>query len=94
MNKKFIGMLGLARKARKVILGYDNIVQRQKSVILLIMSESAVERTKKNVEALNKPIIVVDMNKAELGYVLGAGEVSVVAVIDDGIAKQLTETAK
>ncbi|MDF2684853.1 MAG: ribosomal protein L7Ae family protein [Clostridia bacterium] len=94
MNNKFIGMLGIARKARKVILGYDNIIKNKRAVLLLVLSDGAADRTKKNVEALDKQVLKVDMTKTELGKVFGAGEVSVAAITDDGIAKQLIENVK
>jgi ribosomal protein L7Ae-like RNA K-turn-binding protein len=87
-------MLGIARKAHKVILGYDDIKKYKNSVLLIILSEGAAERTKKNAAALGKQVITADMDKTELGKVFGAGEVSAAAITDDGIARQLIEIVK
>lgn len=94
MDKKFFSFLGLARKAGKIVLGYDNIVKRQKNIKLLILSNEAVERTKRNINSLNKPVINIDLSKKEFGKLMGAGEVSVVAVTDNNFAEQLNIIAK
>ena len=90
MDKKFYSLLGLARKAGKVVLGYDNILKKKKAAKLLILSCSASERTVRNVTYLEKPVIRLDINMEEFGRLMGASQVAVAAVTDDNFAEKLT----
>ena len=89
MNKKFFSLLGFARKAGKVTLGYDSIIRKKGTVQLLILSRSASERTVKNVQSFGKPVVLVDIDKEEFGRLMGASQVAVVAVTDKNFAEKL-----
>ncbi len=91
MNDKFRSLLGFARKSGNLIIGFDNIRKKSSKALLLVSASDPSERTKKNIESLGFgcPIIRTDMNKRELGNIIGCSSVAVVAVIDENFAKQL-----
>ncbi len=94
MNK-FYGMLGIARKGGKIVLGYDTTVSLIKGNIvdiLIIVASDASEKTKKN--------IIFECNKYGRNYIeygekvvygkiLSKKEVSVLAVTDKNIISYL-----
>jgi len=94
MNK-FYGMLGIARKGGKIVLGYDTTVSLIKGNIvdiLVIVASDASEKTKKN--------IIFECNKYSRNYIeygekvvygkiLSKKEVSVLAVTDKNIISYL-----
>ncbi len=86
MNRNAAVLLGLARRAGKCLLGYDSIRKASQSICLLLCAQDCSERMQKNILALNRYCITLDLTKAELGKLLGAGEVSLVAVIDKNFA--------
>ncbi|QSX06546.1 ribosomal L7Ae/L30e/S12e/Gadd45 family protein [Sedimentibacter sp. zth1] len=94
MNK-FYGMLGIARKAGKVILGYDTTVSLIKSSsknILVVIASDASEKTKKNIvfecERVNCEFLEYG-EKVVYGKILNKKEVSVLAVTDKNIIPYL-----
>ena len=64
INKKILGLIGLAARARKICFGADSVEEqiKKKKVHLIIVAEDASKRTKENFELLGKefqiPIIV------------------------------------
>ena len=86
MTDKFKGMLGLCRKAGKLIPGAELIAKNKKKCLLLVCACDASDRTKATVETFNIKTIHTDMTKQELGAVLGMGNVAVVGITDAGFA--------
>lgn len=88
-------LLGFARRAGKIVLGYDSISRLKQRKFLILLASDAAERTKEHIMRLQREVLSVPLTKAELGALLGAGEVSAAAVVDpqfaDGIRKQLTQ---
>jgi len=80
------GMLGLARRAGKLVMGSDRILASKKDCLLIICASDASERTVKNMRELGTEMIFSDSTKRELGELLGAGEVAAVAVTDKNFA--------
>lgn len=94
MNK-FYGMLGIARKGGKIILGYDTTVSLIKGNIkdvLVIVASDASEKTKKNIifecNKYNREYIE-NGEKVVYGKILNKKEVSVLAVTDINIISYL-----
>ncbi len=62
-NDKFIAMVGFAKRAGKVVYGYDNL-KTAKRVKLLAVSDSGSDNLKRGVKSLaerwSKPIVLVD----------------------------------
>lgn len=64
INKKILGLIGLAARARKICFGADSVEQqiKKKKIYLVIVAQDASNRTKEKFETLGKdfqvPIIV------------------------------------
>lgn len=90
MNKIY-GMLGLARKAGKLIYGYNSTIELLKSSrkdVLVIHALDASEKTKKNVifECNKYNFNYIEYgNKVDFGKILSKEEVSVLALTDPNI---------
>ena len=56
VNKKIGGLLGLARKAGKVVFGTESTIEaiNKKQVTLILVAEDAADRTKRNMEKIAK----------------------------------------
>ena len=65
-------MLGLCRKAGKLVPGAEMIAKSKKKCLLLVCACDASDRTKATVEAFNIKTIHTDMTKQELGAALAA----------------------
>lgn len=89
MNKKFLSLLGFARKSGNLLIGFDNIKKKRFKAKLVISASDVSDRTEKNIKLLNIPLIETDMKKAEFGKLLGCYEISAVAVTDMNFASQL-----
>lgn len=93
MNKIY-SMLGLARKGRKISIGFDvtcSEVKSKRSVLVLI-AEDASEKTKKNIryECEKYDCKYIEYGEKELlGQCLGKKIVSVLSINDGNIAAYL-----
>ena len=94
-NNRFISLVSIARKAGKLILGYDKIKASGKKFKLIIICSDVSERTARNA----KLYIIEDGRAAELqltmfefGKLIGAEKVGVAAVDDNGFAKAILES--
>lgn len=92
---KWISLLGLAARARKLVTGEELVIKevRRKSVKMVLLSADASELTKKKI--LDKcahyhvPVRIVADRKT-LGHAIGKDERVVIGIIDDGFAKKVT----
>ncbi len=96
MEQKFYSFLGLARRAGKVLLGYDMLERYKGKIYAAVTASDAAERTIRNIERLCADVECVscDCTKAELGKLLGVREVSVAAITDKGFAEQIILNGK
>lgn len=96
MQDKFLQFLGLSKKAKKLIEGYNKCEEfiKKGNIKLLILSQDVSENTKDKFEKLsinyNVPIRQCYL-KEELGYALGREEISVLGVTDENFCKKLIE---
>lgn len=98
-HEKLKGMLGLAMRAGKIVVGTEQICgamarERQGRPCLVIISEGASEASKKKLsvkaEFYGIDVITVKMDMEELGRILGKTYTPAgVAVIDKGFARQI-----
>jgi len=94
MNNNVLGFFGLMRKAGKLTIGCDPVVEqvRKKKAALVVMACDISENTKKtvlkNTEAYGVHTITVECTKEELGFAVGK-MAAVVSVDDVGFAKSL-----
>ena len=77
-TERLVGMLGLAMRAGKVIVGTDMVcvaLGKRGKVRLAVLSDGASEQTKKKVsvkcEFYGVPTVTVSIDTAELGRLLG-----------------------
>lgn len=94
LNNKFLGMLGLAKRAGKVQTGEDICSKAVKSGVskLIIVACDASDNTKKSITdscKFYKTKFVEAGSKAELGKFTGADSRAVVSVNDDNFAKAI-----
>lgn len=96
MNEKFLGMLGLAKRAGKVMTGEDKCSKAVKTnaARLVIIACDASLNTKKSIINSCKYYNVKyteAATKAELGKYTGAESRAVVSVNDDNFAKAILD---
>lgn len=90
-NKKIASYLGLSLRARKIVLGVDDIENKNKGVFVLLYDEGIAENSlKKIVKAKDKfscPLIAVE--KETLGALLHRPAVKAVGVTDKNLAEAI-----
>ncbi|MCI5819179.1 MAG: hypothetical protein MRZ86_01135 [Acidaminococcus sp.] len=87
MNKqKIVTYLGFAQKAGKVVLGVDNITKKKKRYPLILVCDSASERTKKEILNFGGTSVFETSNVAELANKQGC---KVIAVVDENLANAI-----
>lgn len=99
-SDRFLRMLGLARRAGKVVLGTPLSLQalHKGRARLLIVCEEASAQTKKKMHTqaafYRVPLIVLPLPTAEFSHLLGKqAPVVSVAVTDDGFAAELLKSS-
>lgn len=94
MNDRFLSFLGLCRRAGKMKIGCDTVIESINSgnAKLVIMASDISENTKKKViSALNGTTYEIsDYTKDQLSFSLGK-TCAVLSVEDEGFAKKLSE---
>lgn len=97
---KLAGLLGLARRAGKLSLGHDAVLDSMKggSAELCLLSSDAsgrlykeLVRASENLTQAHVPIYVTDYTMDGFGMCLGAKKTAVLSVNDRGFAKRITE---
>ena len=101
MSDKFSGMLGLAMRAGRLIIGTEQVALgiSKGRVALCIASRSASEGTRKKLrtkcEFYGVRLITPDIELGELGRLLGKTYApACVGVTDEGFAKELVRLAE
>ncbi len=96
MTDKALSMLGLARRAGKLIYGSESVAvsARQGKARLVIMAGDASDGTKKllrnKCKSFSVPLFEYS-TKAELGKSLGKSDISALGVSDRNFAKAITD---
>lgn len=88
--------LGLAYRARKVVVGTDIVVQqlKKKSLHLVYVAQDASELTKKKIhdKAKTYQVNVIDMYTSEqLSLAIGKIGIKVIGITDKGFAQLLSK---
>lgn len=96
LNDKFLGMIGLAKRAGKVITGEDLCSKAVKNGLskLIIIARDASDNTKKSITNTCKYYnvkYIETASKTELGKFTGADSRAVVSVNDDNFAKAIID---
>lgn len=92
-NDPFLTTLGLAKKAGKLVVGWDRISDYSGKIIYNIVSCDASERTRLNAEK-KAEIFPVDYSMQTIGEALGIKRAAVIAVVDPGFAELLRNKSK
>ena len=98
-SEKVLGMLGLAMRAGKLIIGTEQVflaMQKSCKPYLVFVSEGASDKAKERIgykcEFYNVPVIQLALPPEELGRRLGKTYTPVcIGVVDEGFARRLTE---
>ncbi|MBQ8795304.1 MAG: ribosomal L7Ae/L30e/S12e/Gadd45 family protein [Clostridia bacterium] len=94
MNDRLLSFLGLCRRAGKMKIGCDTVIEsvEEGNACLVLMARDISENTKKKVtSALNSTDCeILNYSKDELSFSLGK-TCAVLAVEDEGFAKKLKE---
>ena len=98
MNSKVSGMIGLCIKSRKVSMGTDIVKKaiRQKKAKLVLLSDAASDRTKKDVADIccHYQVDLICDDFSEIFYQLTSKDkMKVMSVNDEGFAKQIKNLA-
>ncbi len=89
MTNKTLSLLGLALKANKLIIGFDEIIkpQNQKKIFLLLMDKNLSSNIEKQIiiiSELRKIPLIRNFSKDELSKSLGKTNIKVIGVTDEG----------
>ncbi|WP_075980889.1 YlxQ family RNA-binding protein [Bacillus massilinigeriensis] len=93
-NNRWMSLLGLANRARKIISGEEltiKEIQRGKAKLILLSADASANTTKKVTDKCNfyqVPCKTVE-DRFLLGQAIGKDARVVVAVLDNGFAKKL-----
>ncbi|MBQ7809955.1 MAG: ribosomal L7Ae/L30e/S12e/Gadd45 family protein [Clostridia bacterium] len=94
MNDKLLNFLGLCRRAGKMKIGCDTVVESVElgnSKLVLMASDISENTKRKVISALNGvECNILDYTKDELSFSLGK-TCAVLSVEDEGFAKKLSE---
>jgi len=99
MQNKFLSFLGIAKKSRNLIEGYNGCEEeiKRNKAHLCILSLECSENTKKKFEkycADRKVPVIGNIPKDELGIAIGREEINVLAVKDEKICENLIKLWK
>ncbi|WP_346912846.1 ribosomal L7Ae/L30e/S12e/Gadd45 family protein [Clostridium sp.] len=99
MQNKFLSFLGIAKKSRNLVEGYnicEEEIKRNK-IHLCILSLECSENTKKKFEKYcddRRVPVIGNIPKSELGMAIGREEINVLAVKDEKICENLIKLWK
>lgn len=93
-ENKWLSLLGLATRARKVITGEELVIKevRRKRIYVILLSSDASENTKKKIldkcAYYNVPARIVS-DRRTLGRAVGKDERVVIGITDKGFAQKI-----
>ena len=93
MNNKFLTTLGLARRAGKIVYGFESSVENAFNIQILFIANDCSKRTIQNIENIfeefDTEIIYLNYCKNELAYAIGTKPVGIIGIVDSGFANLL-----
>ena len=98
MKDKLLPLLGICRKAGKLIHGFDAVSDavKNKTAKLVLVSCDTSPKTKKEIEfissKINIKVITVPITMSDIEHKTGK-RAGVLAILDDGLAKAVNEAA-
>lgn len=93
-NKKILGLIGLAARARKICFGADSVEQeiKKKKLYLIIIATNASDRTKDKFENLSKQYqvpIIIEGEIEILSKAIGKANKAIIGIKDSNLAKEI-----
>lgn len=93
-NKKILGLIGLAARARKICFGADSVEQeiKKKKVYLVILATDASERTKERFQKVcegYKIPIILEGEIEILSKAIGKSNKAIIGIKDINLANQI-----
>ncbi len=95
-EQRILGILGLSRKAGKLILGFDMTVEAMQkgTAASVLLSGDCSERTARNIkriaEETGTEVLILPLTIDEIGFAV-AKRAGVLAVCDSGFTKKIKE---
>ncbi|MFI3329518.1 MAG: YlxQ-related RNA-binding protein [bacterium] len=89
-------LIGLATRARKVVIGEDfsvKTIQKKQAKLVFLASDAGVNTTKKITDKCKfyEVTLITDYNTEELSMAIGNKNRKVVTIVDDGFANKMKE---
>lgn len=93
-NKKILGLIGLATRARKICFGADSVEleMKKKKVHLVIIATNASDRTKdkfKNLSEQYQIPIIIEGEIEILSKAIGKSNKAIIGIEDHNLAKEI-----
>jgi ribosomal protein L7Ae-like RNA K-turn-binding protein len=93
MEAELLGLLGIARRAGKLVTGFDAVVKSldEGTAALVIVSGGASPRTIRNIKTAcenRAELIFVGSGPEKLGHAVGRKKTAVAALTDKGFVKK------
>lgn len=93
-NKKILGLIGLAARARKICFGADSVELeiRKKKVYLVVIASDASNRTKEKFNKLcveYKIPIIIEGEIEILSKAIGKSNKAIIGIEENNLAKQI-----
>ena len=94
INKKILGLIGLAARARKICFGADSVElqMQKKKVQLVILAEDSSDRTKEKFKKIGKQQNIPIMIQGEievLSKAIGKSNKAIIGIEDGNLASQI-----
>ncbi len=91
MNNKLFSAISMARKAGKLIYGFDSVIENANKgkVFLIMATEDLSEKTFKNLEFACEDIqevLKIDLTQDSLAKIIGK-KTGIIAITDENLAK-------
>jgi ribosomal protein L7Ae-like RNA K-turn-binding protein len=91
-----LNSLGLAYRARKVVVGTDIVVThlQQNKLVLIVLATDAADNTKKKIYDKAKTYhvdVIEEVSSDQLSQALGKFDIKVIGVTDKGFAQLLSK---
>ncbi len=99
MDDRFVSLLGLCKKAGRLVMGFDPVKEAllRGQAYLVLLSADLSPKSAKEAEFLcrqdNIPVVTTDLTMDQIWYCLGKRS-GVLAITDKGFSEKLAETAR
>ena len=93
LNNPFLTALGLARRAGKLVYGFESCVENANDIQLLFIANDCSKRTQQSIknifEKSDTELYSLNYSKNELAYAIGTKPVGIIGIVDSGFTKLL-----